>query len=110
MINHKPPHAERVISVIPIWTTETADEDVWTTPMGKKGQEGLKIWVEGPDYAGSVECLSCRLRLTCISPSFADLSTSTLLVSTSLKQPSLCSIPPAYFFSPLPLSLSVSTL
>lgn len=52
MINHKPPHAERVISVIPFWTTSTPDDNVWTTPMGRKGQEGLKVWVEGPEYAG----------------------------------------------------------
>lgn len=48
----KPPHAERVTSVVPFWLTDTSDDDVWTTPMGKTGQDGLKIWVEGPEYAG----------------------------------------------------------
>ncbi|GFZ50969.1 hypothetical protein JCM24511_08727 [Saitozyma sp. JCM 24511] len=61
MINHKPPHAERVISVIPFWTTSTPDDNVWTTPMGRKGQEGLKVWVEGPEYAGTKQNLNLTL-------------------------------------------------
>lgn len=52
LTNIKPPHNERVTSVIPFWLTDTSDDDVWTTPIGKKGEEGLKIWVEGPEYAG----------------------------------------------------------
>jgi hypothetical protein len=52
--NHKPSSSEpdRVTAVIPLWAVETADEDVQVTSLGKNGQEGLKIAVQGPEYAG----------------------------------------------------------
>lgn len=52
MINKKPPDEERVTSVIPIWTKDVTDEDVSATPMGTKGQDGVKLYIEGPEYGG----------------------------------------------------------
>lgn len=54
LINHKPSSSEpdRVTQVIGIWPLDIPDERVWTTPLGSKGQDGLRIWVEGDDYAG----------------------------------------------------------
>jgi len=54
IINHKPSvdNPDRTTAVIPFWTIDTSDDDIWTTPLGNKGEEGLKIYVQGPDYAG----------------------------------------------------------
>lgn len=52
MVNKKPPDGDRVISVIPVWTGDLADSAISTTPIGSKGQDGLRIYVEGPEYAG----------------------------------------------------------
>ena len=43
---------ERVTAVVPIWTTDTPDDQIWIHPQGKNGQDGLRISVQGPDYAG----------------------------------------------------------
>ncbi|WWD19782.1 hypothetical protein CI109_104246 [Kwoniella shandongensis] len=63
LTNHKPSSSEpdRITAVIPIWTTDIPDEDVFTTPMGKNGEEGLKIYVNGPEYAGVRQHLNLSL-------------------------------------------------
>lgn len=54
LLNHKEsaPDPNRITAVIPLWYTDTPDEDVTITALGKNGQDGIKIYVAGPDYAG----------------------------------------------------------
>ena len=53
-MNHKESAAEkeRVTAVVPIWTTDTPDQNIWMHPMGQNGDGGLKIYIHGPEYAG----------------------------------------------------------
>lgn len=54
VINIKPSsdNSERVTSVIPIWTADIPSDLVWVAPLGRGGEEGVKIYVEGGEYAG----------------------------------------------------------
>lgn len=38
--------------MVPIWPNSLGDDKIWTTPIGEKGEGGLKIYVEGNEYAG----------------------------------------------------------
>ncbi|WRT70075.1 uncharacterized protein IL334_007069 [Kwoniella shivajii] len=78
LVNHKPSASEpdRVTAVIPFWPVDIPEEDVFTTPMGKKGEEGLKIYVQGPDYAGVKQHIN--LTLLC---SESDTASNPYLVS-----------------------------
>ncbi|WVO16713.1 hypothetical protein L204_104394 [Cryptococcus depauperatus] len=84
LLNHKPssPDPDRVTSVVPIWTADTPDEDVTITPLGKNGDQGLKIDVKGPDYAGTQQylnlTLSCDLSSTDRNPTFISYTSGSL--------------------------------
>ncbi len=58
LLNHKSSSSDpdRVTAVVPLWPVDLSDDNVWTRPMGKdgSGELGLRIWVEGREYAGCV--------------------------------------------------------
>ena len=64
MLNHKSSSSDpdRVTAVVPLWPNSLGDDRIWTTPIGKNGEGGLKIFVEGNEYAGYVKTNSSSLR------------------------------------------------
>ncbi|OCF43670.1 hypothetical protein I317_02420 [Kwoniella heveanensis CBS 569] len=81
LLNHKPSSSDpdRITAVIPIWPADAPDGDVFTTPMGKKGEEGLKIYVQGSEYAGVPQ----HLNLTLLCDRNANAANPTLVSYTS---------------------------
>ncbi|WVR09557.1 hypothetical protein IAU60_006626 [Kwoniella sp. DSM 27419] len=63
LLNHKSSASDpdRITAVVPIWLADTPEDDVFTTPMGKTGEQGLKIYVQGPEYAGVRQHLNLTL-------------------------------------------------
>ncbi|ODN94851.1 hypothetical protein L198_04999 [Cryptococcus wingfieldii CBS 7118] len=63
LLNHKPSSSDpdRVTAVIPFWSEDMPAEDVTTTPLGRRGDQGLKIDVNGPEYAGVRQYLNLTL-------------------------------------------------
>ena len=43
---------DRVTAVIPVWPGSLGNDKTWTTPIGSNGEGGLKVYVEGNEYAG----------------------------------------------------------
>ncbi|WVQ94861.1 hypothetical protein IAU59_001944 [Kwoniella sp. CBS 9459] len=81
LLNHKPSSSEpdRITAVIPIWPADAPDGDVFTTPMGKKGEEGVNIYVQGSEYAGVPQ----HLNLTLLCDPNANAANPTLVSYTS---------------------------
>jgi hypothetical protein len=54
ILNHKSSSSDpdRVTAVIPVWPGSLGDDKIWTTPIGSNGEGGLKVYVEGNEYAG----------------------------------------------------------
>ena len=54
ILNHKSSASDpdRVTAVIPVWPGSLGDDKIWTTPIGTNGEGGLKLYVEGNEYAG----------------------------------------------------------
>ncbi|WWC72168.1 uncharacterized protein I206_106128 [Kwoniella pini CBS 10737] len=94
LLNHKPSASDpdRVTAVIPIWPIDIPDENVYTTPMGKKGEEGLKVYVQGADYAGVQQHLNltliCSQSDTALNPTFVSYTAG--LVSLEWATPDAC--------------------
>lgn len=44
-------------AVVPFWLVNTPDSDITTMPLGKNGEQGLEITVNGQEYAGYVTLL-----------------------------------------------------
>ncbi|WWC91871.1 uncharacterized protein L201_006818 [Kwoniella dendrophila CBS 6074] len=94
LLNHKPSASDpdRVTAVIPIWPADIPDEDVFTTPMGKNGEQGLKIYVQGADYAGVRQHLNltllCSQSDTAPNPTFVSYTSG--LVSLEWSTPDAC--------------------
>ncbi|WWC95211.1 hypothetical protein V866_002069 [Kwoniella sp. B9012] len=94
LLNHKPSASDpdRVTAVIPIWPVDIPEEDVFTTPMGKKGEQGLKVYVQGGDYAGVQQHLNltllCSQSDTAPNPTFVSYTSG--LVSLEWATPDAC--------------------
>jgi hypothetical protein len=54
ILNHKSSSSDpdRVTAVIPVWPGSLGDDKITTTPIGKNGEGGLALYVEGNEYAG----------------------------------------------------------
>ncbi|ORY31678.1 autophagy-related protein 27 [Naematelia encephala] len=63
LLNNKPSASdpERITAVVPIWKVDTPDDSISTSPIGKNGQDGLNIYVQGDDYAGTRQSLNLTL-------------------------------------------------
>ncbi|WVW86329.1 hypothetical protein I302_108371 [Kwoniella bestiolae CBS 10118] len=94
LLNHKPSASDpdRITAVIPIWPADIPDQDVFTTPMGKKGEQGLKVYVQGADYAGVQQHLNltllCSQTDTAPNPTFVSYTSG--LVSLEWATPDAC--------------------
>ncbi|WVQ84562.1 hypothetical protein IAT38_006716 [Cryptococcus sp. DSM 104549] len=71
LFNRKPSSSEpdRVTAVIPFWSVDIPEGDISTSPLGKNGEQGLKLYINGPEYAGTPQHLN--VTLVC-SPSSTD--------------------------------------
>ncbi|KIR59273.1 hypothetical protein I314_04788 [Cryptococcus bacillisporus CA1873] len=81
LVNHKPSSSEpdRVTAVVPFWLVDTPDSDITTTPLGKNGEQGLKITVKGQEYAG----LRQSVNLTLLCDTSSDSPNPTLVSYTA---------------------------
>ncbi|XAO27439.1 hypothetical protein I312_106293 [Cryptococcus bacillisporus CA1280] len=81
LVNHKPSSSEpdRVAAVVPFWLVDTPDSDITTTPLGKNGEQGLKITVKGQEYAG----LRQSVNLTLLCDTSSDSPNPTLVSYTA---------------------------
>ncbi|ORX39395.1 autophagy-related protein 27, partial [Kockovaella imperatae] len=63
LVNHKESAdpKERVTAVVPIWKTDTSNDRIWTEPLGRNGQDGVRISVQGNDYSGTSQHLNLTL-------------------------------------------------
>ncbi|OXB35313.1 hypothetical protein J007_04980 [Cryptococcus neoformans] len=80
LINHKPSSSDpdRVTAVVPFWLVNTPDSDITTMPLGKNGEQGLEITVNGQEYAGVPQ----RLQLTLLCDTSSDSPNPTLVSYT----------------------------